>query len=164
MFLIVTHKPSRRRWPGRSALGLALAALALAAPAADPSTPSVAIADPDLAPYGRAAAAALEKAGFYPRLRDRIVLGQSVAQAAQFAESGNAQVGFIPLSLAKTPPLSDGGRFWLVPASSYPRIEQAGVVLAGAKQAALARELAAFVAGEGARDILERHGYDPPAR
>jgi molybdate transport system substrate-binding protein len=137
--------------------GKGLAALA------DPAVQKIAIASPEVAPYGRAAKAALEKAGLYPALKDRIVTGQNVGQAAQFVQSGNAQAGFVPLSLARTPPLSGEGRAWLVPASSYERIAQAGVVLRGAKEAALARELAALITGGGARDILERLGYDLPA-
>ena len=130
----------------------------------DPSVQKIAIASPEVAPYGRAAKAALEKAGLYWTLKDRIVTGQNVSQAAQFVQSGNAQAGFVPLSLARTPPLSEQGRAWPVPPSSYARIEQAGVVVKGAKEAALARELAAFIAGAGARDVLERYGYDLPAR
>jgi molybdate transport system substrate-binding protein len=138
--------------------GKGLAALA------DASVQKLAIANPEAAPYGRAAKAALEKADLYEKLQGRIVMGQSVSQTAQFVQSGNAQAGFLPLSLAKTPPLSDEGRAWPVPASSYERIEQAGVVVKGAKQAALARELAAFLTGDGAKDVLERYGYDLPVK
>jgi molybdate transport system substrate-binding protein len=130
----------------------------------DPSVQKIAIASPELAPYGRAAKAALEKAGLYQTLKDRIVTGQNVSQAAQFVQSGNAQAGFIPLSLAKTPPLSEEGRAWLVPPSSHERIEQAGVVIKGAREAHLAHELAAFMTGAGAKDVLERYGYDLPAK
>ncbi len=138
--------------------GKGLAALAAA------SVQRIAIASPEVAPYGRAAKAALEKAGLYDALKDRIVTGQNVSQTAQFVQTGNAQAGFIPLSLAKTPPLSEEGRAWLVPPSSYDRIAQAGVVVKGAREAALAHELAAFVMGNGAKDVLERLGYDLPAR
>ena len=138
--------------------GKGLAALA------DPSVQRIAIANPEVAPYGRAARAALEKAGLFQSLKDRIVMGQNVGQTAQFVQSGNAQAGFVPLSLAKTPPLSNEGRAWPVPPASYERIEQAGVVVKGAKEAALARELAAFVTSEGARDVLERYGYGLPVK
>ena len=138
--------------------GKGLAALA------DASVQKIAIASPELAPYGRAAKSALEKAGFYEKLQGRIVMGQSVSQTARFVQSGNAQAGFLPLSLAKIPPLSDEGRTWPVPPSSYQRIEQAGVIVKGAKQAALARDLAAFIMGDGARDVLERYGYDLPVK
>jgi molybdate transport system substrate-binding protein len=130
----------------------------------DPAVQRIAIANPEIAPYGRAARAALERAGLYEGLKDRIVMGQNVSQTAQFVQSGNAQAGFIPLSLAKAPPLSEEGRAWPVPPASHDRIDQAGVVIKGAKEAALARALAAFVTGEGARDVLERYGYDVPAR
>ena len=138
--------------------GKGLAALA------DASVQKIAIASPELAPYGRAAKSALEKAGLYEKLQGRIVMGQSVSQTARFVQSGNAQAGFLPLSLAKIPPLSDEGRTWPVPPSSYQRIEQAGVIVKGAKQAALARDLAAFIMGDGARDVLERYGYDLPVK
>ena len=84
-------------------------------------------------------------------------MGQSVSQAAQFVQSGNAQAGFIPLSLATSPPLSAQGRAWPVPPSSYQRIEQAGVVLKGAREAGLAHELAAFLGSPAARAVLERY-------
>ena len=138
--------------------GKGLAALA------DASVQKIAIASPELAPYGRAAKSALEEAGLYQTLQGRIVMGQSVSQTARFVQSGNAQAGFLPLSLAKIPPLSDEGRAWPVPPSSYQRIEQAGVIVKGAKQAALARDLAAFIMGDGARDVLERYGYDLPVK
>jgi molybdate transport system substrate-binding protein len=138
--------------------GKGLAALA------DPSVQRIAIASPEVAPYGRAAKAALEKAGLSEQLEGRLVMGQNVSQTAQFVQSGNAQAGFIPLSLAKVPPLSEEGRAWPVPPSSYQRIEQAGVVIKGAKQASLARELAAFITGDGAKEVFERYGYDLPAR
>jgi molybdate transport system substrate-binding protein len=128
----------------------------------DPSVLKIAIANPDVAPYGRAARAALEKAGIYESLKGRIVMGQNVNQAAQFAQSGNAQAAFLPLSLARVPPLSTEGRTWLVPPATYPRVEQAGVVLKGTKQPALARELAAFLVGDAARQVFARLGYDLP--
>lgn len=130
----------------------------------DAAVQKIAIANPEVAPYGRAAKAALEKAGLWKQLESRIVMGQSVSQTAQFVQSGNAQAGFLPLSMARSPPLSDEGRAWPVPPSSYQRIEQAGVVVKGARQAALARELAAFITSDGAKDVLARLGYDLPVR
>jgi molybdate transport system substrate-binding protein len=129
---------------------------------ADPSVRRIAIANPEVAPYGRAARAALEKAGVYESVKARIVMGQNVNQTAQFAQSGNVQAAFLPLSLAGVSPLSTEGRTWLVPPASYPRVEQAGVVLKGTKDPALARELAAFLVGDAARQVLARHGYELP--
>jgi molybdate transport system substrate-binding protein len=131
---------------------------------ADPSVRRIAMANPEVAPYGRAARAALEKAGLYARLEDRVVLGQSVSQAAQFAQSGNAQAAFLPLSLVRVPPLSVEGRWWVLPAGSHPPIEQAGVVLKASRRPALARELAAFLGSDEARQVLVRLGYALPAR
>ena len=130
---------------------------------ADPSIRRIAIANPEMAPYGRAARTALERAGLLPALQARIVTGQSVAQAAQVAESGNAQAAFLPLSLTLAPPLSTAGRTWAVPSTSHEPIEQAGVVLRGGRQPARARELAVFLVGDVARGVLARHGYDLPA-
>jgi molybdate transport system substrate-binding protein len=138
--------------------GKGLAALA------DPSVQRIAIANPEVAPYGRAARAALEKAGLQESLKGRIVMGQGVNQAAQFAQSGNAQAAFLPLSLARVPPLSIEGRAWPVPASSYTRIEQAGVVLRGTKQVELARDLVAFLLGDEGRRVLASFGYDLPGK
>jgi molybdate transport system substrate-binding protein len=95
-------------------------------------------------------------------VKDRIVMGQNVNQAAQFAQSEAAQAAFLPLSLASVPPLSEQGKTWLVPSELYPRVEQAGVVIRGTKQPALARELAAFMLGDAARGVLARHGYELP--
>jgi molybdate transport system substrate-binding protein len=130
---------------------------------ADPSVRRLAIANPRVAPYGRAAEAALRAAGVYEAVKDRLVLGQSVSQTAQFVQSGNAQAALLPLSLALAPPLSVEGRHHRVPEGSYDRIRQDGVVVKGARQARLARELAAFLTGPG-RGTLERLGYAVPAR
>jgi molybdate transport system substrate-binding protein len=130
---------------------------------ADPTVKRIAIPNPRVAPYGRAAAGAMESAGVYERVKDRLVLGQNVSQTAQFAQSGNAQVALVPLSLALAPPLSEEGRHVRVPDGTYERIAQAGVVLKGARQPGLARDLAAFVVGPG-RATLERYGYVVPGR
>jgi molybdate transport system substrate-binding protein len=116
-----------------------------------------------VAPYGAAAEAAMRGAGIYEAVRAKLVLGQNVQQAAQFAQSGNAQAAFLPLSLALAPPLSREGRFAAVPAESHGPIEQAGVVLASSREPALARAFAAFLLGPAGRAVLERHGYALPS-
>jgi molybdate transport system substrate-binding protein len=128
---------------------------------ADPSVLKLAIANPQVAPYGRAAVAALKAAGILEQVKGRLVMGQSASQTAQFVQSGNAQAGLIPLSLALAPPLSQEGRHHRVPDGTYEKIRQDGVVLKGARQAALARELALFLAGPG-RAALEKSGYVLP--
>jgi molybdate transport system substrate-binding protein len=135
--------------------GKGLAALA------DPAVKRIAIANPALAPFGAATVKALEAAGVAAAVKDKLVLGTSVAQAAQFATTGAADVAFLPLSLALARELA-GGRIVPVPEHLYPRLEQAGVVLAAAREPALARAFLAFVTGEKGRAILARCGYGLP--
>lgn len=128
---------------------------------AGPGVRRLAIPNPAVAPYGRAALAALEAAGIAEAVKDRLVLGQSVSQAAQFAESGAADAAIVPLSLALSPALS-GGRTFPLPPDAHPRLEQAAVVIAHARQPALARAFLAYVTGPDGREILSRHGYALP--
>jgi molybdate transport system substrate-binding protein len=128
---------------------------------ADPAVRKIAIANPAVAPFGRAAEQALKAAGVHDVVKDRLVLGTSVAQAAQFATTGAADAAFLPYSLTLGKELS-GGRAVLVPETLYPRIAQSGVVLSAGKEADLARRLLAFVTGEKGRAILARFGYGLP--
>src|SRR5215831_7527166 len=124
-----------------------------------PSVRRIAIANPRHAPYGRAAEAAMKSLGVYDQAKDRLVFGDSVMQAAQFVDSGGAEVGIISGSLALAPPLRDKGRFWEVPINSYPRREQGGVILSWPQDRAAAEALRDFVLSEGGRAILRRHGF-----
>ncbi len=90
-----------------------------------------------------------------------LVLGTSVAQAAQFATTGAADVAFLPWSLTLGGELASG-RIFLVPEGLYPRIEQSGVVLSAAKDPPLARAFLAFLGGARARAVLAKHGYGLP--
>ncbi len=128
---------------------------------ADPAVRRIAVANPAVAPFGRAAQAALRAAGVLGAVQDKLVLGTSVAQAAQFATTGAADAALLPLSLTFDPELS-AGRSVPVPASLYPRIEQAGVVRARARDPALARAFLGFVTGEKGRAILAKYGYGLP--
>ena len=92
----------------------------------DISVLKIAIANPQHAPYSRAAVAALKYAGLYDRLADRFVMGENVSQAAQFVESGNAQAGFVALAHALSPSVKSMGKFWMVPADYYPPLAQGG--------------------------------------
>ncbi|MDX2169151.1 MAG: molybdate ABC transporter substrate-binding protein [Deltaproteobacteria bacterium] len=128
----------------------------------DPSAKKIAIANPQHAPYGRAAEAALKTLGVYDTVKDRLVLGENIAQTAQFVSSGAADVGIIALSLAVAPPMRDAGRFWRVPTDAYPPIEQGGVILQWAADRAAADALRAFMLGSEGRKILERYGFRLP--
>src|SRR5580693_8149635 len=122
-----------------------------------PTVRKIAIANPEHAPYGRAAEAAMKKLGVYDQARDRLVLGENIAQTAQFVESGAADVGVIALSLAVAPAMKDKGRYWEVPLDAYPRIEQGGVILSWAKDIDAASQLRDFLAGGEGREILKRY-------
>jgi molybdate transport system substrate-binding protein len=128
---------------------------------ADPAVKRIAIANPAVAPFGRAAEQALKAAGVHDAVKEKLVLGTSVAQAAQFATTGAADAAFLPSSLTLGSELS-GGKVVLVPERLYARIEQAGVVLSASRDAALARSLLAFLVGEKGRAILTRFGYGLP--
>jgi molybdate transport system substrate-binding protein len=128
---------------------------------ADPAVKRVAIANPAVAPFGRAAEAALRAAGVYERVREKLVLGTSVSQAAQFATSGAADVALLPWSLTFGKELA-GGRTVPLPDSLHPPIEQSGIVLASAREPALARAFLAFLTSEPGRAILAKHGYGTP--
>lgn len=128
----------------------------------DPSVRRVAIANPEHAPYGRAALAALEGAGLAAAVGPKLVLGENVAQAAQFVQSGNADVGIIALSLARSPALEGQGRYAVVPPDTYPAIEQGAVVLSGSTRAAEARAFLDFVLGPEGRAVLDAYGFLAP--
>jgi len=129
---------------------------------ADPRVQKIAIANPEHAPYGRAAVAALRKAGLYEQLKTKLVFGENISQAAQFAQSGNAQVGMIGLSLA----LSDGmknGEQWIVPADYHPPLEQAAVLINARGNKPKAVGFLEFVKSEAGRAILARYGFTVPS-
>jgi molybdate transport system substrate-binding protein len=128
---------------------------------ADPALRKLAIANPALAPYGRAAEAALRAAGVFPAVKDRLVLGESVGQAAQFAQSGAADAALVPLSLTFAPALR-GGKVFRVPAGLYPAQPQSAVALSRARDPELARGFVRFLAGPKGRAVLSRYGYAPP--
>jgi len=128
----------------------------------EPEVRKVAIANPQHAPYGRAAEAAIKKAGLYDQVSPKLVLGENIAQTAQFVESGSVDVGLIALSLALGGSMKGKGRYWEVPEYEHPTLEQAGVILTWAKDPGAAEELRAFVMAPEGRSILERYGFVIP--
>jgi molybdate transport system substrate-binding protein len=129
---------------------------------AEPAVRRVAIANPAIAPYGRAAEAALRAAGVLDAVRPKLVLGESVAQAAQLAHAGAVDAALLPASVALAPQLAAAGAAVAIPTDLAPPVPQAAAVLSGARAADLARAFLAFVTGPRGRAILARHGYDPP--
>jgi molybdate transport system substrate-binding protein len=119
-----------------------------------------AIANPDVAPYGRAAEATLRKRGLWDAIRSRLVLGDSITQAAQFATTGNAIGGLIAYSLVKEPALANKGTYALIPQADHPPLRQRMVLL---KQATpIVEQFYAYIQGSAARAVLVKNGYEVP--
>ncbi len=124
----------------------------------------VAIANPEHAPYGRAAVAAMQAAGVYDRVKPKLVLGENVAQAMQFVQSGAAEAGIVAMSLALAPNVAGKGRRFEIPVSTYPRLEQGGVILKWAVDVDAARALRGFLLSADGQAILKRYGFSLPDR
>jgi molybdate transport system substrate-binding protein len=128
----------------------------------DPAAKKVAVANPQHAPYGRAAVAALKSLGVYEQVEPRLVLGENIAQTAQFVQSGAADVGIIALSLAVAPQMRAAGRYWEIPTDAYPQMGQGGIILKWAKDMDAARSFRDFVLGPHGREVLKRYGFFLP--
>lgn len=123
----------------------------------------LAIANADSAPYGRAAKQALEKLGLWAEAQPKLVVGENITQTAQFVETGNAEAGFVALSLVLSPKLKERGRWIAVDGALHAPLEQGAILTRrGAGNPAAARYLA-FLRSDAARKILERFGYAVPA-
>ena len=122
----------------------------------------LAIANPEHAPYGRAAEAALRASRLWGPLRPSLVLGESVSQAAQFAATGNAVGGIIAYSLVLAAPLRDQGSYALLPESLHPPLQQRMVLMKTAGD--VAARFYAFVQQPASREVLRRYGFAVPGR
>ena len=125
----------------------------------DPRVRTIAMANPIHAPYGRAAVDALQRAGLYERVRGRIVMGENVSQAAQFAQTGNADVAIIALSLTMAPAMRSVGTAVEIPRDAFSPIRQAGVVVGGSSRVDQARRLLAFLATPAIAKVLSDAGF-----
>jgi molybdate transport system substrate-binding protein len=124
----------------------------------DERVQKIAIANPEHAPYGRAAVGAMQKAGIYDQVKAKLVYGENISQAAQFVQSGNAQAGIIALSLAILPPMNDGKR-WGIPAELHAPIVQGAIVLRNAKNKGTALAFLEFVKSDAGRALLSKYGF-----
>ena len=127
----------------------------------DASVQKIAIANPQHAPYGRAAVAALEKAGIYDQVKAKLVYGENISQAAQFVQSGNAQAGIVAMSLAVSPGMKEG-QWWEIPVDMHPAIEQAAILLKTSKNKTGARAFLEFLKSQGGRATLGKYGFTTP--
>lgn len=132
----------------------------LASALADNRIRKFAIANPAHAPYGRAAKEALEKAGLWAKLQDNLVLGENIAQAAQFAASGSTEGGIIAYSLALAPAVSQHGRYALIPDNWHAPLKQRMVLLNKAGETA--KDFYRFVQTPPARAVFKKYGFTLP--
>ena len=122
----------------------------------------IAIANPEHAPYGRAAKAVLENSELWTEVQDRIVQGENIAQTAQYVQTGNADAGFVALSLLLSPNLKNIGRYIEIDPKLYPKLEQAMVLTtAGSKREAV-RDYFQFLQSQAARKIFDKYGFTLP--
>src|SRR5256885_1014476 len=127
----------------------------------DASVEKIAIANPEHAPYGRAAVAALQKAGIYEQVKLKLIYGENISQAAQFVQSGNAQAGIVALSLAVSPSMRDGKR-WEIPAGMQPALLAGGNILENAQAKEAARAFLEFIKSAAGRPTLAKYGFQVP--
>ncbi|HEY9381755.1 MAG TPA: molybdate ABC transporter substrate-binding protein [Burkholderiales bacterium] len=118
------------------------------------------IANPEHAPYGRAARAVLQSAGLWDKVQDKLVLGENVSQAAQYAASGATQAGLFALSLAVTPNYRQAGSYVVLPEAWHPPLRQRMVLLKRAGEGA--RSFKTYLQQPAARGILKTYGFALP--
>ena len=128
----------------------------------EPTIKKIAIANPKHAPYGRAAVAAMEYFKVYDQVKDKLILGENISQAAQFIESGACDIGIIALSLAIAPAMKSKGTYWEVPAEAHPSLDQGAVILKQSKSQESAREFLEFIKGPNGQEIMKRYGFVVP--
>ena len=129
----------------------------------DSTVQKIAIANPEHAPYGRAAEEALKKSGVYDAVKNRLVLGENISQAAEFVESGNADVSILALSLALSPSLYAEGQFNSIPGNLYAPIEQGAVVPLAAPNPLAAWRFLDYIKLPATAALLERYGFALPS-
>ncbi len=125
----------------------------------DPRVRRIAIANPEHAPYGRAARQALESAGLWDEAEPKLVLGENASQATQFVETGNAQAGILPLSLAIQ---NERLKFVEIDETLYEPLRQAAAVLKRSEHPELARAFIEFVVGPEGRQVMQKYGFELP--
>ena len=128
----------------------------------NPTVKKIAIANPQHAPYGQAAVAAMQKESVYDKVKDKLVLGENISQAASLVVSGSADIGIVALSLAMSPNMKDRGRYVEIPGNAYPPIDQACVILKSSKNKAAARQFLSYIKKPAIGDVLRSYGFDVP--
>jgi molybdate transport system substrate-binding protein len=127
----------------------------------NPELKRLAIANPDRAPYGRAAVAALNSLKLYNALKPKLVTAENISQAAQFVDSGNADAGLISLTSALTPRLASSGNYFVIPRELYPAIEQGVVIVSKTTQRPQVHKLLDFLLSSPIQAQLAKSGLTP---
>jgi molybdate transport system substrate-binding protein len=127
----------------------------------NPDLKRLSVANPDRAPYGRAAVAALTSLKLYDGLKPRLVTAENISQAAQFVDSGNADAGLISLTSALTPRLSLNGSYFIIPRDLYPPIEQGAVIVSKTTQREQAHKLLDYILSAPIQAQLAKAGLTP---
>ncbi len=122
----------------------------------------VAMANPDIAPYGKAARAALQAHGFWDVVKGKLVMGENISQTAQFVQTGNAQIGIVSYATVLAPNMKSLGSHYLVPDNGNAPIEQGAIITRHGKANPLAPRFMQFMQSPAARAILLRHGFTLP--
>ncbi len=128
----------------------------------DPHINKIAIANPVHAPYGSAAVAAMKHENVYDQVHSKLVMGENIAQTAQFVQSGSADVGILALSLALAPNLKEKGRYVMIPTSDYPPIEQAAVIVKSSHKKEAAKRFLAFIKTPAIVSVMRDYGFVVP--
>ena len=128
----------------------------------DPAVKKIAVANPQHAPYGQAAVAAMQSEGVYEKVKDKLVIGENISQTASFVVSGGADVGVVALSLALSPNMKDKGRYTEIPAEDYPPIDQACVILNSSKDKETAKQFLSYIKTATVAETLKLYGFDVP--
>jgi len=123
----------------------------------DPSVKRIAIAKPELAPYGDRAIEVLKSSGLYDKIKDKIIYADNISQTAQFAQTGNAEVAFLAMSLTMTPEMK--GSVYVIDPKLYKPIEQAMVLVKSWKVNPEAAKFMKFVLSDRCQPIFEKNGY-----
>lgn len=120
----------------------------------------LALANPDLAPYGLAAAQLLERLRLDEQLRPKFVFGENVGQTFAFIRTGNAQIGFVSAAQVLALPENTEGSAWFVPPQLHDPISQDAVLLSRGEANAAARAFLTYLKSDPAREIIRRSGYE----
>src|SRR6266699_5451732 len=129
----------------------------------NPAIKKIAIANPQHAPYGQAAVAAMKKENIYDKVADKFVFGENISETASFVVSRSADTGIIALSLALSPNMKDKGRYTEIPGADYPSIQQACVILKSSQQKDTAKAFLSFIKTPAVAGLFRAYGFAVPS-